>query len=100
MQTNTKNQHWFQEQVRDYFSRKNNSVQIKGNRATITSGNDKGLAFIFADNNCNISFNEFNLTTDISPDISIDAFVSVLVNHNLIYHDINSDPICLLKANY
>lgn len=93
-------QHRFQEQVREYFSRKNNSVKIKGNCTTIISGNDKGLEFTFAETTCNISFNEFSLTTDISPDISLDAFVSVLANHNLIYHDINTNPVCLLNANY
>lgn len=87
MQITSREQHQFQKQIFEYFIKKNDSVQITGNQTIVVSGKDKGLAFTFTDNSCNIRFNEFSLDTDITADFCIDTFVAVLANHNFIYYD-------------
>ncbi|WP_306349762.1 hypothetical protein [Flavobacterium sp. '19STA2R22 D10 B1'] len=49
-----------------------------------------GLSFTyFSDHSCIIHCYEFSLNTDLDMDTSIDAFIQLLTNHNMIHHQPN-----------
>nr|WP_199002022.1 hypothetical protein [Flavobacterium sp. ASV13] len=90
MRTNQK-QKQFQQQLFEYFNRKDNCVETLGSEIVITKGTDKGLSFTYlSDHSCIIHCYEFSLNTDLNADTTIDAFIQLLVNHNIIYDQSNS----------
>ncbi|ABQ07791.1 hypothetical protein B0A63_04230 [Flavobacterium johnsoniae UW101] len=57
----------------------------------ITKGTDKGLTFTYlSDHSCIIHCYEFSLNTDLDIDTTIDTFIKLLVNHNLIHQQSDS----------
>lgn len=90
MQTNQEKQQTFQQQLFEYFSRKNNCVKTKGNETVITEGTDKGLSFTYhSDHSCIVHCYEFSLNTDLDIDTTIEAFIRLLASHNIIYDQPN-----------
>lgn len=56
----------------------------------ITEGTDKGLSFTYlSDHSCIVHCYEFSLNTDLDRNTSIDAFIQLLANHNIIHHQPN-----------
>ncbi|WP_143056000.1 MULTISPECIES: hypothetical protein [unclassified Flavobacterium] len=52
----------------------------------ITEGMDKGLSFTYlSDHSCIVHCYEFSLNTDLDLDTTIDTFIQLLANHNIIY---------------
>ncbi|GAA6766810.1 hypothetical protein [Flavobacterium johnsoniae] len=91
MQTSQKQKQQFQQQLFEYFSQKDNSVTILENEMVITKGTDKGLTFTYlSDHSCIIHCYEFSLNTDLDIDTTIDTFIKLLVNHNLIHQQSDS----------
>ncbi|MDR6759844.1 hypothetical protein J2Y38_000023 [Flavobacterium sp. 2755] len=86
MPTSQEKQQTFQQQLFEYFSRKDNCVKTIGNEIVITEGTDKGLSFTYlSDHSCIVHCYEFSLNTDLDLDTTIDAFIQLLANHNIIY---------------
>lgn len=85
MPTSQEKQEQFQQQLFEYFTRKNNCVKTLGNEIVITEGTDKGLSFTYlSDHSCIIHCYEFSINTDLDIDTTIDSFIQLLANHNLI----------------
>jgi hypothetical protein len=86
MPTNQEKQQQFQQLLFEYFTRKDNCVKAIGNEIVISDGIDKGLSFTYlSDHSYVIHRYEFSLNTDLDPDTTIDAFIQLLANHNIIY---------------
>ena len=91
MQTSQKQKQQFQQQLFEYFNQKDNSVTILENEMVITKGTDKVLTFTYlSDHSCIIHCYEFSLNTDLDIDTTIDTFIKLLVNHNLIHQQSDS----------
>ncbi|MNX53831.1 hypothetical protein D3C86_845370 [compost metagenome] len=85
MPTSQEKQQQFQQQLFKYFTRKDNCVKTIDNEIIITEGTDKGLSFTYlSDHSCIIHCYEFSLNTDLDIDTTIDPFIQLLANHNII----------------
>ena len=92
MQTNQEKQQTFQQQLFEYFSRKDNCVKTINNEI-ITAETDKGLSFTYlSDHSCIVHSYEFSLNTDVDMNTTIDAFIALLASHNRVHYQPN--PSC------
>lgn len=89
MRTTQKKHQEFQQQLFEYFSRKDNCVKTINNEM-INTETYGGLSFTYlSDHSCIVHNYEFHLNTDIDMNIALDAFIELLANHNRVHYQPN-----------
>jgi hypothetical protein len=89
MRISQKKHQQFQQQLFEYFSRKDNCIKTINNKMVATE-TDKGVSFTYlSDHSCIVHSYEFSLNTDIDTNTTIDAFIVLLASHNRVHYQPN-----------
>ena len=91
MRTSQKKQQEFQYQLFKYFSRKDNCATALDNEIVHAEETNQALSFTYlSDHICIIHSYEFGLNTELDIDTTIEAFITLLTNHNRMHYQSNA----------